>query len=80
MIILPFFSAFRSVVFLSVDIGENLLNSFGSIISNLKNNDYDAYTQFTLTVEYVRDHGAGGNHILTDLLLDTYFLLYCIKF
>ena len=68
MIILPFFSAFRSVVFLSVDIGENLLNSFGSIISNLKNNDYDAYTQFTLTVEYVRDHGAGGNHILTDLL------------
>lgn len=66
-VIMPFMNAFRTVEFADVNIIKSFSDSFNNIISGWKAVDYDAYTYFTLTLEYVDRHGTGGHHLLSDL-------------
>jgi hypothetical protein len=66
-ILLPFMNAFRNVRFLDVNIIKVFQDTINNIISGWKALDYDAYTYFTLTIEYVDRHGPGGHHLLSDL-------------
>jgi len=67
-IILPFMNAFRTTQLLDVNMVKVFQDTVNNIISGWKAFDYDAYTYFTLTIEYVDRHGAGGHHLLSDLL------------
>ncbi len=68
IIILPFFSAFRTTAN-SFNIGLIMRNVLVNLIENWLKLDYDAYTLFSLTLEYVDEFGIGkGIHILSDLL------------
>lgn len=68
IIVLPFFSAFRTTAN-SFNIGLIIRNVLVNLIENWLKFDYDAYTLFTLTLEHVDEFGIGkGIHILSDLL------------
>lgn len=68
IIILPFFSAFRTIGN-SFNLVLILRNVLLNLIENWLKFDYDAYTLFTLTLEYVDEFDVGkGIHILSDLL------------
>lgn len=65
LIVLPFFSAFRFGTMEAFDFFKTAYDVVFHISDNLVEPDYDAYTQISLTLEYVDTYGFGKNHILT---------------
>lgn len=68
LIILPFFSVFRYGSIQNFNVFKTLKDAVLHISDNLVAYDYDAYTELSLTLEYVDTYGFGKNHILTVLL------------
>lgn len=67
-IAMPFLNAFRFASIEDVNIIRTVQNVYNNLIGNWIEADYDAYTYFTLTIEYVSNHGVGGHHLLSTLL------------
>ena len=65
MVVLPFLNAFRNVAFANVSLGKALANTFKNLPTAWLDGDYDAYTMFTLVVDYVSHIGVtAGNQLL----------------
>lgn len=69
MVILPFLNAFRHDSFLEVAIGAALQRTIRSIPETWLEGDYDAYTMFTLIVDYVGRNGPTWGRQLMGVLL-----------
>lgn len=57
MVILPFLNAYRNEPFASVEVVQALRDTIDRLPSMWLEGDYDAYTMFTLMVDYVRRSG-----------------------
>lgn len=67
-IVPPILNAFRIVSFSEVSLVSVVEEVFSKSVKVWVAYDYDAYTQFTMCLEYTDKYGFEGNHILTVLL------------
>ncbi len=64
MIVFPFLNAFRNTSFVDVDIGLAIKRVIDNLSTEWLAGDYDAYSMFGLTYNYVSDYGSAFGHQL----------------
>lgn len=69
MVVLPFLNAFRNTAFLDVSFKDALNQTINELSDIWLEGDYDAYSMFTLTIEYVQRRGIAWGRQFMGVLL-----------
>ncbi len=65
MILLPLLNSFRYVSFTETSVVSQVLSLLKNFSISLRDHDYDAYTLFVMSLDYIHKMGPGANHLLS---------------
>lgn len=65
IIILPVMNTWRFVSFKEASVGESLKGIITNFSGVWLENDYDAFTELSMSIEHIEKYGAGGFHLLS---------------